>query len=447
MNQSETKRTPLQVGFSKVDITPDYPVSMAGSAASRVSEGALDALFISFIALRQDESTVLIATMDLVCSYEEFAAPVRAAISRAVGIGEESILLNATHTHSSVALRYAEGVGISRYREDFCRLAIEAAREALSDLSPAELFYGSIQTEKMVWVRHYKMTDGSFAGANYGSFSSGILGHVWEADGEMQLLRFVREEQKPDVILMNFPAHATINQKSRLLSADFPAPARDELERQTGARVAYFIAAGGDQVPISRVSEENFSKDYLLYGKELARLALAGLEGLRKAEEIRLRFLTKKYDAPSNKAELDRADEALAVGEIWKKVGGRGTAEGKAAALAHGFSSVYEVTAILNRMHFAPTRTLALSVLSFGEAGMVFAPYEMFSANAKQIKSLSPMAMTFIVSCSQNHAGYLPDEDGWRLRCYEAQITKLERGTAEKLAAEYVDLLKEIRQI
>ena len=52
----------------------------------------------------------------------------------------------------------------------------------------------------------------------------------------------------------------------------------------------------------------------------------------------------------------------------------------------------------------------------------------------------------YFLPSAQNHAGYLPDEFGWFLRCYEAQITKVERGTAEKLVKEYVDMLEEIKR-
>ena len=39
----------LQIGYSRVNITPSYPVGMAGGAATRISEGYLDPLYITFI--------------------------------------------------------------------------------------------------------------------------------------------------------------------------------------------------------------------------------------------------------------------------------------------------------------------------------------------------------------------------------------------------------------
>ena len=85
-------------------------------------------------------------------------------------------------------------------------------------------------------------------------------------------------------------------------------------------------------------------------------------------------------------------------------------------------------------------RTLALGDLSF-----VFAPYEMFGASGDQIKRNTPYAMSFIISCSQNHDGYLPSLLGWEIGCYEAQITRFAKGTAEQLVDAYVDMLTQMR--
>ena len=436
--------TVLEIGYGREDITPDYPVNLAGSAANRVSEGVLDRLYITCIAVRYATETFLIATMDFVGAYEEYSAPARTAIAEAIGLPEDRVILNATHTHSSVAIRNENGVGIRQYRTEFYARAVEAAKAAIADLSPSEVSYGSTMTKGMAWVRHYKIADGTFAGANYGSFKPGIVGHANDPDPEMQVIRFHREEKK-DIILMNFPAHATMNSHTKLISADFPSPARDYVARETGALVAYFIAGAGDQVPSSRVPEECFSKDYQVYGAEVGRLALSCLQNPTKLDSTKLLYNKRTFVGQSNKTDLDKADQALAVQKIWEQVGGRGTPEGKTAAKEHGFSSVYAVTALLNRMKFEDTRSLELKTLAIGDLAIVFASYEMFGDSAQRIKKGSPYGLTFLVSCSQNHDGYLPSELGWKLRCYEAQITRYAPGTAEKLAAEYVDMLKEMK--
>ncbi len=436
----------LKVGYGRVNITPDYPVAIAGSAATKISEGYLDPIYMTSIALQQGEETILLATIDFVCAYAEFAEPARSMISEATGIPEDHIILNTTHTHSSVNIRNINATGIEQYRKEFYDYAVSSAREALSDLSPAQVWYGSTMTEGMVWVRHFKMADGTYAGANYGSFKkSTIVGHASDPDPEMQVIKFARAAaSKKDIVLMNLPSHATL-QRELYLSADFPGPAREYVAEKTGALVAYFIAGGGDQVPSSRIPDEQFSDDYRAYGEEIGRIAVECMKNLTKLETSALSFSQRTFVGNSNKEGLERANDALAVSAVWEQVGGRGTPEGKAAAKARGFASVYAVTAILNRMKFDESRSMQLKVLSIGEISILFAPYEMFGSNAMQIKQSSPYPMTFIISCSQNHDGYLPSALGWEIGCYEAQITRYARGTAEQLVEEYVNMLSEIK--
>ena len=100
---------------------------------------------------------------------------------------------------------------------------------------------------------------------------------------------------------------------------------------------------------------------------------------------------------------------------------------------------------LIKNFKFAENRSMDLSVLSVGDVSFVFAPYEMFASNGAAIRETSPYPMTFIITCSYDHAGYLPDVRGVEINCYEAQITKFEYGTAEKLVTEYVDMLTELK--
>lgn len=435
----------LQIGYSRVRIVPEYEVQLSGGAATRLSTGYRDELSLTCIAIREAGETYLLCTMDTLTSNDNFADPAKMMMSSATGVPTENILINATHTHAAPAIRSDGSVGVTQYREDFNKWAEKAAKEAVADLSAAEVWYGSVQAEGMAWVRHYNMADGTYAGPNYGSFSSGILGHVSEADVELQLIKFARAaEDKKDVVLMNYPAHATMNQTFTDLSADFPAPAREYVEENADVLCAYFIAAGGDQVPNGRVATENFSSDYKIYGAELGRIAVECMNNLTKLETTGITHLQQTFVGNSNKEKLDRLAEAKAVEVEWKTVG-RGTTQGAAAAKNHGFASVYEVSAVIDRANAPDTNEISLRVLAIGDVSFLFAPYEMFGSTGMYIKENSPYPMTFIITCAQGHEGYLPSELGWDIDCYEAHVSKFERGTAEKLADTYIAMLNELK--
>lgn len=435
----------LQVGFGRVSVTPEYEVRLAGGAATRNSEGYQDYLYLTCVAIRENGETFIIGTMDFICAEDVFVDPAKAVMSEETGVPEENILLNATHTHASVAIRTDGSTNVDQYRKDFFEWSRQAAKAAVEDLSPAEVWYGSIKAEGMAWVRHYKMSDGTYAGPNYGSWDSGIVDHSNEADQELQLIKFARAaEDKKDVVLINYPAHATMTQSSTVLSADFPAPTRDYIEENTDSLVAYFIAAAGDQVPSSRIAGETFSKDYKVYGAELGRYAVECMNNLTKVETTGISHGERTFTAGYNKEKLELLDQAKQVQSIWQQVG-RGTTEGSNAAKNAGFSSVYEVSAIINRAAAPDTNSMDIRVLAIGDISFIFAPYEMFGVQGMYIKENSPYPMTFVITCAEGAEGYLPSQLGWEMGTYESQVSKFERGSAEKLADEFVAMLTEMK--
>lgn len=437
----------LQAGFGRVDITPDFSVRMAGGAATRTSEGFADRSYITCIAVKNDGQTFLLCTMDFICAEDVFVDPAKALMSQTTGVPEENILMNATHTHSGVAIRTNGWDGVERYREFFYGCAANAAQAAIADLSPAEVYTGSTQTEGLAYIRHYKVADGTYAGANFGSFASDPVEHVGETDTEVQVIKFARAaEDKKDIIMMNCPAHATMTSSAgtTMLSADYPSAARIYVEQNSDSLAAFFIAAAGNQVPSSKLYGEKSTSDHLLYGQWLGQYVLDIMNDMTQAEGDAVNLKTYTYTGKMIKEGIERLDEAKAVKEIWETVG-RGTTEGKKAAQDAGFQSVYEVSAIINRASYPETMDMDLRVMSIGDISLIFAPFEMFGETGIDIKDRSPYGFTFVITCSEGAKGYIPTETGFEIGSYESHVTRYERGTDQKVADTFVDLLTELK--
>ena len=436
----------LYVGFSRQDITPTYEVHMAGGDwKSRTSTGFIDMITLTCIAITEGDKTLLLYTMDFLGSSTNFVDAAVAAVSAETGVPAENIWMNATHTHSSVAIN-SEWDKTAQYRETFNKAAVKAATNAIADQAKAEVYYGGVVAEGMAWVRHYNMADGTVAGANFGSFSSDIVGHTVEADVELQLVRFVREgEDKKSVLLMSFPAHCTLNQNSSQLSADYPGPTRDYVEANSDNLVAFFQGASGDQVPSSRVPGEQYSADYKIYGQKLGEFALQGLPNLTKLESTSLRIATETFEGKANKEKVDQLDAAVAVQAVIDQYS-KSSTEAKAAAQQYGFSSVYEATAVISRAKAGDTETMIMRTFAIGNIGFVIAPYEMFCLHSRYIKENSPYAQTFISTLGYGNEGYLPTLEAFEYGSYEACVTSYARGTGETLAEKFVALLSSMTE-
>lgn len=437
----------LQAGFGRASIMPEGVVHLAGGdAAKRRSTYAKDTLYVTCVALRQDSQPILVYTMDLITADATNAEDAKAAIVQTTGLPENNIILNATHTHASVSIR-SNWEGVQEYRKLFCAAMVRAGVDALADLAPASVYYGDTMTERMTFVRHYKLSDGSYAGANFGNFKNGeVTGHSSEADGQLQIIRFARAGKK-DILMTAFGAHGTFaSTADTYISADFPSPTREYIEANCDCLVAHFIAAAGDQVPNSRIKTEvRFNREqYREYGACLGQYVLDALPTLKMLEAAPIKLETKTVTYPANKEKLHLlpyTDEVIAkakeLGNIHK--------ETVALAQARGFSSYFEASMIKSRATAPESRDITLRTMTVGKLGFIFAPYEMFGTQGMFIKTHSPCDMTFIVTCSEGHKGYMPSRLGVEIGCYESCVTMFTPGTAENLAEDLVGMLEKMQ--
>ena len=125
-----------------------------------------------------------------------------------------------------------------------------------------------------------------------------------------------------------------------------------------------------------------------------------------------------------------------------------GNIHSKTVALAqkYGFSSYFEANAVIGRAKTEETRSMNISAMTIGNVGFIFAPYEMFASHGVMIKEGSVCPTTFISTCSGGSNGYIPDDRGVEIECYEACITSFEYGTGEKLAQVFIDTLAELQK-
>ena len=449
----------LQAGFGRVSILPDdLGVEIAGGDASaRLSTGYVDEVATTCIALREGNETVLLYTIDLITVTSHVYAA-QAYIAEATGIPVENILLNCTHTHNGVSIR-SNWNGVDNYRAMFYEACAKAGQKAIADLSPAEMYYGSTMTENMVFVRHYLMNNGTTYGNGHGSSSSGYKEHLYPADGELQTIKLARPaEDKPDIVLVNLGAHATINSgsergRSTSISADWPYNVRTYVEENSDSLCAVFEAAAGDQIPNSAIDGlAPYGNKYPEFGNKIGEYCLEILNGeMTKAEGTGIRLKVHVYTADSMKEGLEDPERLAQASEIAAVSAAKGSShvDTKAIVAKYGFPSVYEATGLVSRTKYLDTYSMELHYMDIHGVSFIFAPFEMFGVTGRAIKDNSPYDMTFVITCSENsmgdHMGYIPHIQGCEESFYEYDVTKFARGTAEDLAVTYVDLLTQLK--
>jgi len=396
----EKKKT-LEVGYARVDISPTGPVNMRGygDEETRLSMGIADPIYSTCTAFRDgDGNMILLFHNDLIASPADPIGFIRKKISQEAGIPMENVMVSATHTHHGPSISNGSD-SIQKYNKDLRAKMLEAAKAAIADLKPAQMYISSIETEAMNFTRHYLTKDGSVCGDNFGSSSSGLVGHVRKADPMMQLVKFTREGGK-DVVMVNFQTHPHRAGGTRsiynMITADIVGTMRDNIEPALDCHFTYFTGASGDVNPNSRIASENVSKDYIEHGKMMSDYAVKASENFQQANVGTLQVLKNSFDAEGKEGVKD-------------------------------------------------ARPIEMYAFSIGDVAFICAPYEMFNENGEQIKNGSPFKMTFVVTCANSAQGYIPSTAGYDyngLTSYGANAGDYAKGTGDALAAKYVEMLK-----
>lgn len=444
----EENKAAFRAGFGRERVMPESnmkPVLAGGDASSRQVEGMLDYLYVTCIAVQDEEGeTALIYTMDSISSATSIFDPIREKIADATGVKQENIMLSATHTHAAISLTY-KWEGLDAYKALFTNGMINAATTAIADLSPSDIFIGSTQAEDLVFVRHYLLTDGTVTSSGVSAASPMIVGHPAEKDAEVQIIRFQRpQEDKKDILMVSFNSHPTFTEGGVLISADFPGPTRDHIESQGDYLVAYYTGDAGNQEEYSKINEENHGlTDYREFGKKLGQYVLDAIPSLKQIETGGVKHLGQKYNAPANKERLDMLSQAK---EVIALKNAQGTEAANALAKEYGLYQYLEASAIISRANTDETLPLDMHVLAIGDQlSFVFAPYEMFSENGSHIRADTPYDMTFLVSCANGAQGYLPSATAVEYGCYEKYVTNYAYGSAEVFADEFLSMLQQLK--
>lgn len=444
----------FKVGYNRTNISPEEPCPLSGfgSGRNRISNRIMDELYASCLALTDAEgNTALVFSLDLQRPQEEVIAEIRQAVTAATGMASDKILVCATHTHSTPDLYMVDLPAIPRYRKLLQDRCAEAAVAALADRKPATFEAGSMDTDRLNFVKHYKQANGSFCGDNFGTEKeSPIIGHVSPAYSKMHIIKILREGCK-DLVICNFRSHPTMTGGTNKLevSSDFVGPFRDSVERQRNCDFVFFQGACGNINPRSRIKEENVvpTKDYYAYGAMLgaAAVKLLNSKEMKVVEAGKLQTRQINYMCPidhSRDADVPKAQEIVAY---WHSTAPNYDKAGcKKMALAADFSSIYHCMAVIGKAKLGKEENVELDVLTIGDSmAFVTAPGELWDSVSVEMERLSPFPMSMTLGYANGDRKYFPHGVGYTYRSYESDYARLVPGTSDKVIDMWVETLRE----
>jgi len=424
----------LRIGWAQADLTPPDRVIIAGQFHARVSEGVIDPITATVLALEGDGDQAVFVSCDIVSVPDALRDAVRLRLRDLPGLEPRKVVLHATHSHTAPlydAGRLVPGLDLGTMETGALvaftaeRIA-RAVREAWQARAPGGIAYGLSQA---VVGRNRRSVDRSGRSTMYGDLARPEFSHIEGfEDHDVYFLGTYDARGALTGLVVNLACPAQADESLYSLTADFWHDVRGELRRRHGGRL--FVAAqcstAGDIAPhfVRPSSYDHRASRRML---ELAQRTVRGEIALRIARaadealpvlgnnvdfSARLQHRVETLALPMNRlSEADVAD-ARREADLWRTryEAERTKLDAQPASGRTGRWYV-AVTGAYGRMRWnervlerfeaqrqgPQTQEVEVHVLRIGDVAVATNPFEYYLDYGIQIKARSPAVQTFLV--------------------------------------------------
>ncbi len=263
----------FMIGWASVDITPDEPVLISGQSHARVSEGVMDPLAVTALAMESGSGSASERVVMVSCDISSFRDGLLAGtlfnlrervrdimLESFPELEPEKLFINATHTHSGP---YFDGTEDSKgfygieldvmplyqYQEFLAESIVSAARQAWEGRKPGGISYG---LGHAVAGHNRLQVDLSGQARMYGSVNRPEFSHIEGfEDHSVNLLYTWDNRRNLTGVVVNVASPSQVSESKWELSADYWHDVRVELRGRLGddLHILPQCSAGGDQSP------------------------------------------------------------------------------------------------------------------------------------------------------------------------------------------------------
>ncbi len=452
----------LYVGYGKACISPTTDVMTGEEKLGPVEE---DIYAISVYMKDDCGSEYLHVVLDLSWgglnnSKKNGIGDLVRQIAEAYGFTEGNVTVGGTHTHSSVSYGSQDEATLAWRQNELVNGVKASIEAAMKDCAPATMYIGRTETEDLTFVRRYTTNDSRYNGYwdGFNAIDSKVptdLKHETEADEEIQLVKFERENAKP-ILMVNWQTHATKADGNNFISPDFIGTLRNDVATALGVNCVFYQGACGNLVPTSRITKENYK--VAMDSKQEAAEKLGSLVAdyvevayrsnncFTKVNTGRIQIKQIDTTATSSKAELNATliANAEAVLSYYKSYSGTSAEKLYAAnvkAFELGLQSYHQAKAIEANSGIQKNYPYELNIISIGDVSFVTLPVELGDVTGKQIKEGTPYKMTLLLGYTCGSGEYVMHDAAYENGGYETYKTYFVRGTAEIMRDQYLEQL------
>ena len=410
-------QTTLKAGSASANITPPLGTRIPGGFRPRYAENVDDELFAKAVVIDNGITRIAIVTCDLIAIPEKIADAAKARIADRCDIPAAHVMVNATHTHTAVAIADLLGVDEDPGYTEWVPLKIADAVElAVWRLKPARVGFAGVDEERITFNRRWHMKNGTVR-FNPGIENPDLVKPTGTIDPEVAMMYVeATDDGTPISAVANFSLHYIGTDNGSALSADYFGhfdrlmrhylgdtcisllwnAASGQINNTDFSGRTKWTASGHQQA----VKMANVLAGHFIVEKQLMQMH----ETLDLSGDLAtLTFQRKEITAE----DLEVAEQVLSVPQgtydayetgPFSWVVGEPIPQALVDVYAHECQRLAKLPAQM---------TAPVQVIRLGEAAIVALPGEVFVETGMNIKSKSDANPTFLVSLANGYIGYI----------------------------------------
>ncbi|OGR98822.1 MAG: hypothetical protein A3G85_08620 [Elusimicrobia bacterium RIFCSPLOWO2_12_FULL_39_28] len=353
------------------------PVWLGGNQNGRFALGAHDDLWAKSLIVESSQTSLILISLDLIGFLFDEVDSIQTAISEKWGIPAEQIFIASTHNHSgpdTIGLWGESGSGKNSEYLSFVKAQVlKSVKTAMQNKKKAKIVWGKTEYSNPI----------------HDARPPEVINDL--------LLSFRLEDEQGATIatIVNYSMHAEVlNEKNRLITADYPGTLTEKLEKHFGG-VALFFAGdiGGMQTPkiffhtffISKKIGENLAKEVIL--------------SLKQGKSVPIETLHVKQETLMIPIENPKFLEAMEKGI---------------------FGSTKNLLKESDGQLFIPAE---IGFIQIGPAQFVTVPGELFPELGHVLRNEMKLEYKFLFGLCNNEIGYIVPEEDWNPNGYEETMS------------------------
>lgn len=431
-------------GAASIDITPPLGTRINGDFISHYAHTIHDNLYSKALALKGGEETVVMVVVDICYMQDDFIRPIRREISQKTGLPEKNLLFCCTHAHSAGAVcDLLLGAADLTYTRKLPALIIQSVIEALNNLVPAKIAFGSLDVPEHILCRRYFMQKGyepynpvtgksDLVKTNPFGAENQIIGSVAKMDTELSYLAVKSTDDQWISLFANYSLHYVGDFEAGTISADYFGEFATQLKSILNAGDDFVgILSNGtsgeaniwDFVNSNRYPKGDFEKSKLI-AKDLAEKLATTLKDLAWDHEFAISAEYEELHLQVRKPSRHELEEAI-------KVVKESNYENITIVDNDVLRRIYAREQILLNAG-EEIEVLPVQAIKIGNGVIGALAGEFFAETGLWLKQNSPVKNYFSIGLANGVVGYVPPAHEIERGGYETwrcRSSKLEKGS------------------